>query len=626
MCGIVAILKKPSINVAERTLYAMQQILAHRGPDDWGIVRLGADCRNWREFPEGSVGWQVGLAHRRLSILDLRSTGHQPMQYMGKYWISYNGEIYNYIELRNELEKKGFTFHSKTDTEVILAAYAHWGTDCFARFRGMWAIVLVDTVYEICVISRDRLGIKPLYYWKSSDKIVFASEIKAFLELEDFKTKINLNQMYSFINTGYEDQYVSYLENITPIPPGSFQTVSLRETKLTSPQPYWFPDRIEPSIEDPSEAAKLVAAKFEECVKLHLRSDVPVGCALSGGIDSSSIALMIDRLHKGQADPLHTFSCVFPGMKIDETDYINAVTSSIYARPFTVTPTPEGFLKDLDRFIWMQDEPIGGLSIYAGYCIARLTREAGVPVTLNGQGGDEILSGYWQSYFYYLRCLIVGGSPLKTIQHFAGSLLGKGNPDLVRQIPHMLARYYSRRYAPCLTVKGLKKSATPKNQISKVLEFGNNTAWRVFEIREMFLPRLLRYEDRNCMAFSVEGRYPFLDHEVIELCLSFSMEVMYKNGWTKVPIREGLKDLLPQQIRYRRSKIGFEVPQDQWISGPMREMLKQWLNGNRPIFEYVEKSEIAKLHESGWKQKRPDIDQTIFRLYAMDKWLELYLR
>jgi asparagine synthase (glutamine-hydrolysing) len=260
----------------------------------------------------------------------------------------------------------------------------------------MWAMVLIDVLRDQCVISRDRLEIKPLFCWQNSQLIAFASEIRGFKAIDSFVPEANLKQIHSYINTGYEDQHASLIDGVTPCESGTFQTIPFNVKQPKEIKSYWNINHIMQGWDDPKEASRSFVTKCEESVRLHLRSDVPLGCALSGGMDSGSIAMMVDRLYREERKSLNTFSCVFPGMRIDESYYINTVLLCISARPFFVTPQREQFLKDFDRFIVMQDEPLGSLSVYAGYCIAKMTREVGVRVTLNGQDGDEIVLGYWQ--------------------------------------------------------------------------------------------------------------------------------------------------------------------------------------------------------------------------------------
>jgi asparagine synthase (glutamine-hydrolysing) len=625
MCGIAAILKFVDVACPAVILERMRDEVAYRGPDDQGSTFFRHSRSVWAQVPATGSAWEVGLGHRRLSILDLSAAGHQPMAYRDKYWIVYNGEVYNFVELRTELERLGHVFHSSSDTEVILAAYAEWGPACFARFRGMWGLVVLDCMRNELILCRDRLGIKPLYLWEGGGIVAVASEIKQFRHLHGFTPRMDPKVVTEYLQTGYEDPRWSFFRGVQPVQAGTWLRIPLDTLKPAAGEEYWHPERVQVSVIDAEEAAQLFVHKVRECVAMHLRSDVPVGCALSGGLDSSTVGVLIDDLNDDQDAPLHTFTCTFPGDAIDEREYADALLTRVHAKPYFVTPEPAVFLEELNRFTWSHDEPVGGLSMYAGYCIARLTRQAGVPVTLNGQGGDEIFSGYWQSYFLYLRELWKHGQLLTLASHFTGALLGSGNPTLVHQIPVMLRRYHARR-RPSLRLR--LDSTEDRSSIGPLKEIlaVDGQARRIYEIRTMYLPRLLKWDDRNSMAFSVEGRYPLLDHELIELCLSFAPETLYKLGWTKYPVRLGFKHKLPPKILYRRSKFGFETPQDHWLCGALRPALESWLGSDRPAWQYVAREDVRRLAEQTWwfqgKQDEPGL--ALFRIFVFDRWLEVF--
>jgi asparagine synthase (glutamine-hydrolysing) len=625
MCGVAAILKFAAVACPAVVLDRMRDEVAYRGPDDQGSAFFMHCGSHWMQVPPVGSAWEVGLGHRRLSILDLSPTGHQPMVYQERFWIVYNGEVYNFIELRAELERLGHIFRSSSDTEVILAAYAEWGPACFARFRGMWGLILFDCIRNEVILCRDRLGIKPLYMWKGSGVLGVASEIKQLRHIPGFTARMDPVAAAEYLQTGYEDPRRSFFHDVQPVQAGTWLRIPLDTLQPSAAKGYWQPERVHVSVPNVEEAARLFADKARECVAMHLRSDVPVGCALSGGLDSTAIAVLIDKLKNGQGEPLHTFTATFPGDVRDEREYADAVLSRIHAAPHFVTPDPNGFLNDVERFVWIHDEPVGGLSMYAGYCVARLTGKAGVPVTLNGQGGDEIFCGYWQSYFLYLRELLRHGQLLTLAGHFIGALCGKGNPTLVGQIPVMVRRYRSRRKpSPQLRLYNATIGSAA-GILGEILALDGQSR-RVYEIRTMHLPRLLKWDDRNSMAFSVEGRYPFLDHELIELCLSFAPNTLYRLGWTKCPLRLGLKNELPPKILYRRSKIGFEPPQDNWLCGALRPALERWLVSDRPVWDYVARENVQRLAEQTWrlKGKQDEPGLALFRIFVFDRWLDLF--
>ncbi len=626
MCGITALFKALDVDISAEVVEKMTANIYHRGPNDGGTAFFAQDDENcWQPSLHPSPEWRSALGSRRLSIQDVSQAGHMPMHYQNRFWIVYNGEVYNFVEIRTELEQLGHIFHSSSDTEVILAAYAEWGTESFARFRGMWGLVLVDCARGEAILCRDRLGIKPLYVWQRSGMMAVVSEIKQLCHIPEIVFKMNTTTVSEYLRTGYEATDRSFFLDVQPVPAGTWIKVSLDTLVSTPPQKYWHPEQICVSVTDAREAGLLFARKLRECVRIHLRSDVPVGYALSGGIDSSTIALLVHELQKDNSQSFHTFTATFPGDAIDERTYVDAVLSRMPATPHFVTPDPATFLEEMNDFLYTHDEPVGSLSVYAGYCIARLTRQAQVPVTLNGQGGDEILSGYWQSYFFYLRRLAQHGQLAPLTRHVIGALSPKGNSSLLTQIPVMLKRYYARSNSSPLFRMKVPMNIEHASILSKILSLDEHS-WRIEEIRAMFLPRLLKWDDRNSMAFSVEGRYPFLDHELIELCLSFASHTLYHQGWTKYPLRIGLQEVLPRNLLTRRSKFGFEVPQDKWLCGVLRPTLEEWLKQDRPLWECVERTDIEKLANSMWLQQgsKAEVGQTIFRLFMLDRWAELF--
>lgn len=617
MCGIAGVLRLPGASVVGASeLARMVSTVAHRGPDGEGLAFLGDRGSDGALGERGADdAWRVGLGHRRLSILDLSESGRQPMQLAGEpLWICFNGEIYNYVELRAELIARGRTFRSGSDTEVILAAYAEWGTRAFERLRGMWGLILIDGRRRVAVISRDRLGIKPLYYRRWSDRIAIGSEIKQLLALPGGRAEADEAALAEYLATGYEDTRRTFFTGVESLAAGTFAEIALDTLALSSPTPYWHPEAVRATVHDPREAALQLRTVLTEATRIHLRSDVPVGCALSGGLDSSAVVAIVNLLRRSEADPapLHTFTASFPGEAIDERRYVDDVLGVVQATPHFVSPEPAALLDELDRFTFIHDEPVGSASQYAGWCVARLTRAQGVPVTLNGQGGDEVLSGYWQSYFVGLQDLVRQRRPRALLGHLVGALGPGGNPELVRQIPVMGRRYLDRRKAT-------------GGRVGEVLDM-SPAARRVYEIRSQYLPRLLKWDDRNFMAFSVEGRYPFLDHVLIETVLGFAPEVLHARGWTKEPLRCGLAELLPPSIARRRSKLGFETPQGRWLRGALRRPIEAWLAGDAPLWSRVPRDRARAHAEAVWGA-RSGVDEhehALVRWFFADRWLRVF--
>ncbi len=358
-----------------------------------------------------------------------------------------------------------------------------------------------------------------------------------------------------------------------------------------------------------------------------MRSDVPVGCTSSGGLDSSSIAACVGRLAGTSGQRFDTFSVAFPGSAIDEQEYAQQAVAIAQSSPHYITPTPARFLEDVDRLLWIHDEPVGSLAQYAAYDLARLTREWDVPVVLNGQGGDEVLGGYWQSYIMHLRGLWRGGRLWRLGRHLAGAALPGGNPELLRQVPLMLRRYRARRQGLAETnaTSGNGHNGKGQNVLSRLMEMSEQER-RVYDIRQMYLPRLLKWDDRNFMAFSVEGRYPFLDHELIELALSFDPELLFRRGWTKEPLRHGFRGMLSQSLLRRRTKFGFETPQSSWLCGDLRPTIEHWLAGDAPLWKYVDRQRARRIAEEVWSAggRRDEPAQELMRLYLADRWMRVF--
>ena len=621
MCGIVAVMRRGGDTPSTATVREMRALVAHRGPDGSGEVFLGWDRQGTlAPCAPASADWTIALGHQRLAILDVSPSAAQPMSRDDWLWTVYNGEIYNYVELRTELRQRGHRFTTESDTEVLLAAYAEWGTECFARLRGMWGAGIVDGRRNVAVLSRDRLGIKPLYYARGESFVAVASEIKQLSVIPDVRLRPQRDALVDYLATGYEDSARTFFEGVEPVPAASWLTIELRDGKLSPPTRCWAPEDVRPVVHDRVEAGEMFASVMRESVALHLRSDVPVGFALSGGLDSSAVAAWASKSGAASVRGLQAFSASFPGHAIDETKHARLVASHLGLTAHVVEPTPNALQQDLDRFVWQHDEPVGSLSQYAGYAVARLTRAASVPVTLNGQGGDEILAGYWQSYFVYLRGLLRNGHSGSFVTSVLGALLPGGNRALWRQVPTMLRRYRQRRGAT--QQNGVSSRAREK--LVHLMAMDDRTR-RVYEITEMYLPRLLKWDDRNFMAFSVEGRYPFLDHKVIETALSFAPEMLYRRGWVKEPLRQAMAGVLPSAIVRRRDKLGFETPQVAWLQNELRPLVRDFVEGDSPLWQYADPTALRALASRAWSRGGDEEGtQTLVRYFMADRWLRKF--
>ena len=595
MCGIFGIVRfdgrpldGPAIACAVRTL-------RHRGPDDEGyllaetqtgraVAYRGADTHPSLDLPriESLAGepFDAALGFRRLSILDLSPAGHQPMSTAdGRYHLVFNGEIYNYLELRAELEALGCAFRSRSDTEVLLAAYAQWGAEALNRLVGMFAFGVLDLQRRTLFLARDFFGIKPLYYWIRPDALAFASEIKALLELPGVRRRVNPQRLYDYLRFGvtcYGEE--TLLAGVLRLPAAHYLEIPLDRPYEASPVRYWAPDlgrRADLSFE---EAAAGLRDLFMENVRLHLRSDVPVGVALSGGIDSSAIVRAMRHL-RGDDRPTHVFSYIADDPGLSEEPWIDRINRAGGTQPHKVYLDPQSLVDDLDHLIYVQEEPFGSTSIYAQHRIFRLAHEAGIKVVLDGQGADELLGGYRFFLGARMASLLRQGHLTQAARFL----------NHVRRLPHagaMNLLFYTMVFmvppglrmplmrlagedpvprwlnAPWFAVRGVSTSAILPYADCRGLH--EQLAWSLSEVG---LPDLLRYEDCNSMAFSIESRVPFLTPAMADFVFALPEAYLIStDGTTKSVFRQAMRGLVPDEILDRRDKIGFVTTEHQWLA------------------------------------------------------------
>ncbi|WP_265444920.1 asparagine synthase (glutamine-hydrolyzing) [Flexivirga meconopsidis] len=608
MCGIVGYLG-PGGNAA--MLQRMNDSQAHRGPDGQGT------------FTDG----ELGLGHRRLSIIDV-AHGQQPMTTKdGRFTIVYNGEVYNYLELRAELEQLGHDFTTDSDTEVVLEAFAQWGSEAFDRFNGMWGLAIWDGKEQRLTLSRDHFGIKPLYVAQSGGTFLFASEIKSILASGLYEKKPNDRTIYRYLRFRiHEDGRETFFDGIERLEPGEALTVDasgvqrapytrLREELAelaTEQRPY-----------DDAAAADY-KARLIEAVRLRLQSEVPVGTSLSGGLDSSAVAVIINQL-LNQGDETtkeavgaqqNTFSAVFPGSLNDEEKYVDAVLDICrgHVDAHKILPTADEFKADLRDFIRTQEEPLISSGPYAQYQVMREATQH-VTVLLDGQGADEMMAGYIPYYFVYLRQLRAQGAT-KAAAELARSL------DVLYRLGRFKLKAKLKRQKGIAATQLMGGDFAKSYSGERYSVEGSNLKKRLIE--DLFvgsLPSLLRYEDKNTMRFSLEGRVPFLDKEVVKFIFSLSDEAIIKNGWNKRVLRDATRGLLPESINRRRNKIGFTTPQGEWFMRLKNHFYGIFLSesfANRPYFD---QPEVLHAFE-GWIKGTNDVDSMMFwRLLNIELWL-----
>lgn len=575
MCGILAYFNRNGISEQElkQSLNALQKI-KHRGPDGEGVVLINSKTGDFHnlvtsETPNASLQNKIGfneavsieydliLGHRRLSIIDVSTNGHQPMYHANNNWIIFNGEIYNYIELKEELKSAGYTFKTDSDTEVIHVAYQHWGSKCVSRFNGMFSIVLFDSKTKQLFISNDRFGVKPLYYTGNGDKLLLTSEIKQVKEF-DFSTTLNRNAILVFL----KDHYLDYNEETFYNEVHRFKPSCYSEVKLENPSikeiPYYEVGTTKPKLS--ADPVKEFAALFESAVKLRLRSDVKVGFASSGGLDSSSVLYAAYKLlSQENSNPnLSTFSAIFPGMDGDESEFIKLIERDLEIQSHYINPLEEFNVPDFEKHIYHQDFPVQSTSYYAEWCVARMVNKENVKVLLIGQGGDEILAGYHHHFYRYCRQLILSGRILKYISLAKKYAELKGIPvsELHRKIINEVK----------LSVKFKTGLANLGNKLSNNWNRADKlTDLLKMDLLEFTLPTYLRSDDRDGMAFGLETRHPFLDYRLVDFCFALPNDQKIKDGWQKSILREAMPSM-PEAIRYRKDKKGYTTPQNLWIS------------------------------------------------------------
>lgn len=582
-----------------RLLKLATRLQAHRGPDDEGFLWLDSYSGQFSGGDPGDTSFNLAFGFRRLAILDLSPAGHQPMlSDDGSLAIVFNGEIYNYLELRAELQSYGHRFRSGSDTEVVLTAYAQWGTACLERFNGMWAFALWDARQHQLFCARDRFGIKPFYYHWHEECFAFASEIKALLTSINLPRIPHLPSIFDFLAYGLTDHGSdTFFEGVQQLLPAHY--IVIQDNGDFRLQRYWDLDP-ENKIHEPSDEAysRCFYELFEDAVRLHLRSDVAVGTCLSGGLDSSSIVCVANKLLLEQhvipgelvGQQQKTFSACFDDPAIDERSYMQAVLRATGAEQNFIFPSDAKLQVDLDRLLWHQEQPFGGSSIFAQWCVMERVAERGVRVLLDGQGGDELLGGYDSHRDFYLGTLAQKWHLLQLTGELRAyrreyhlswfslilSILRGFTPEPIMNWARM------HRRAGASTQLGIDHDFRAKfhDKYNLRSTWGGNqyNTWSYHALTRVILPALLRYEDRNSMAHSIEARVPFLDYRLVEFAFALPLEQKIHHATSKVVLRNALNGVLPDLVRTRRSKLGFTTPERAWLNGFLGQILRELMN------------------------------------------------
>ena len=562
MCGIAGIIQSTPFLYNKDYLKKMTDSLAHRGPDGEGL---------WQ-----NESGNVLLGHRRLSIIDLSDAGQQPMDYINRYTIVHNGEIYNFVELRETLQKKGYAFRSQTDTEIIAAAYDCWEDECVDHFDGMFAFAIWDSTEKKLFAARDRFGEKPFFYYYDNNKLVFASEMKALWAAGVERTP-NQKMLFNFITIGYTDNPdqpgETFFENIHKLPPATCLKYNSKTKELLL-EKYWEidPEKENKKIND-NEASEQFIQLLTDSVKRRLRSDVKIGTSLSGGLDSSSIVSLINELQTLGYQP-QTFTAIFPGFEKDEASYSKQVADKFNLQQFTKAISGDELLNDWNKLCYHQEEPFGSASIYAQYKVYELAKQYDVKVLLDGQGADETLAGYHKYYKWYWQELFRKRKLSKSKELKAAKEIGITEKFDFKNI---IAAYFPDFTTVVLEHQYLLKAIRQEDLEKDFVKLQSKEAYYTmpghFNLNGVLhfntcvhgLEELLRYADRNSMAHGREVRLPFLSHELVEFIFSLPSNYKIRNGWTKWLLRETMKNKLPESITWRKEKVGFEPPQKTWM-------------------------------------------------------------
>jgi asparagine synthase (glutamine-hydrolysing) len=569
-------------------LLASQQALHHRGPDDRGYERF--------DIAQSS---ELILGHTRLSIIDLSLGGHQPMKSQdGRFSIVFNGEIYNYKELRQELKDIGHAFLTESDTEVLLTAWQCWRQECLTRLIGMFAFVVYDAKLNTITCVRDAFGIKPFFFADDSGQFFFASEINALLELRKQPKKLCLQRTYDYLVHGvYDNNELTFIDGVKHLMPGCLMEFNLSKASITKTIKWWTPSIKERTDLSFEQAAEKVREQFLENVKLHLRSDVPLGAALSGGIDSSAVVCAM-RYLEPKAD-IHTFSYIAKDSPISEEKWVDFINEHTHAKSYKVVANGDEFLSDLNDFIQAQGEPFASTSIYAQYRVFKLAKQNGMTVTLDGQGADELLAGY-SGYPVQRMQSLFEQRDFKTLLSFTHQWKSWPGRGRIKAYKCLAAGIVPNNLRPLLKNLFIKSPKPDWINVEYLLQQGvdlktelqsqlvDNRGRRVVEtlassLQLAGLPQLLRHADRNSMHFSVESRVPFLTIPTADLFFSLPEEYLISNkGETKSVFRAAMRDIVPDQILDRKDKVAFETPEKAWLTA-MAPTLRKWLEDTKEI-------------------------------------------
>jgi asparagine synthase (glutamine-hydrolysing) len=624
MCGIIGGFWTPvsQLNKKEKFELGLAQLL-RRGPDHqaYQVFNLNAG--------------EFYLGHTRLSIIDLSTSAQQPMKSIdGRFIISFNGEIYNYIEIKDELKKLGYYFQTNSDTEVLLAAWSQWGSSCLSKLKGMFAFAIFDTEKHTITIARDAFGIKPLYFSLSKNSFVFASEINAVRLLCENNPDVNWQRSYDYlVHSEYDYGCETFFNGIETLPPAHLLTIDLRNHIDLKKSCWWKPSIARTYTGNFAYAAEELRHKLISNVALHLRSDVSLGAALSGGIDSSVITSIIRHINPDIE--INTFSFIADDKKVSEEPWIDLINGSLNASSHKIHISPNELINDIDDLIATQGEPFGSSSIYAQYRVFKLASEKGVVVTLDGQGADEMLGGYNGYVGQRFHSLVDDGEYLSAFK-FLSAWASWPSRSLPEGLKRVVAEYASPQISDFLRgINGMPRcpdwiKADLLREAGVVMSYpqvsntfsqpGRRMAGKLASsLYEKGLLGLLRHGDRNSMRFSVESRVPFLTTDLADFTLSLPEEYLVsKTGTTKYLLRESMRGIVPNAILDRKDKIGFATPEKNWLL-EITEKVTEWLSINTRS-PFIDHDKLMRAYKETVSGKRA-FSWQIWRWINFNLWL-----
>ncbi len=590
MCGIFGIVRQDGGKPDEDVVRSATDSMVHRGPDASGYFFFN----------------NVAIGNRRLAIFDIDTRADQPMHFEGLV-ITFNGALYNYLELREQLKGKGYNFKTNSDTEVVLAAYKHWGERCVSRFNGMWSFAILDPTKQLLFCSRDRFGIKPFFYTEFDKKLIFASEIKALAKVPGWKPSLNRTTAAAYLNEGLHFQGKETLyQHVFSLSAGCNLTINLSDGQFVINSYFNLENFKVDTTMKFSKAKDQFRSLLKSSVEMHSRSDVSYGAAISGGLDSTSLVAILSEQKNGDKK-LNTISYSSSVPEFDESKYAKLVVEKFNTNAHWTSADFKQTMEYMDEVIHAHDGPLLSASLIAQYLVFKKAKEQGIKVMIDGQGADELMAGYGTYYSSYLLYVI------------------RNNPWSFPYEAIEVLRKHSISFEKIKKVLSINKSNPnffnfekgPTNLVPP-----DFLGYEKYMMTVGILPYLLQYEDRNSMAHGVESRVPFLDHRLVEFCLKLPPSFKIKNGVRKRLLRESMKAELPKEIYNRYDKMGFSTPQTVWMSENPDYFLGHLEKYCADYPKLINKN-ILTYAKEGLSNKSVEVCNLVWRTCSFFRWVEI---